>query len=763
MYAAIRRLSLVLVLVMFGSAAARGAEPGSTPTESLYAIRLNGLDVSDGATVLEDASGHFFFDESDLRAWRLRVSANLKRLDVGEHRYVRLDLLGPIDVRVDEAQQRLVLTAPPALFEEATLKSSETVVAARPLLERGAFLNYDVHGELDSAAASALSAALEAGVNVGSGVLVDTEIAGTNPGHVTRLATTWQSDDVAHDRSLQLGDAFDGEATLGGNVRFAGVRFSTNYGATPDFVTSPQASVLGTATLPSTVDVYVNNVLAMTQNVDPGTFRIDNLPQVDGEGNVQLVVRNILGQREVIDRSYFGSAALLRKGLDDFELAAGIARADYGTDNTYSMPMFSATERHGVSDHFTAEAHVEASEGLAQASSVGSWLVPTLGNVSVGAALSRNVAGTGSQFLVSDDVTGLLTTYGLSLRLRSASYGDLGTPTDGDAGGSVAAHVGFRVGGRSSIDFTYAATAAGGNPLQHVFTTAFGGSIGGMQVALNAINPLAGRNRFLSVNLLALVGHNSISATQTYQGGSTVPSIAVQHNSIAPFGVSYAVTATGGATPYLDTHANGTGPVYDYQAAFASDGREQQGELDVRGAVAAVGGHAYLARQISGSYGVAVLDNLPGVDVYLNNALIGHTDRDGRILIPNLQAYRANAISIDPSSLPLTTNVADTKVYVAPYFRSPATVRFKNLGSGGAIVPVRERDGSPFPAGSVVVGEDGTEWPVADRGEVYLGGLHPRSHVTLVGRRADGSRCTLVFDVPIDLGSVPTTKPVVCR
>jgi outer membrane usher protein len=501
----------------------------------------------------------------------------------------------------------------------------------------------------------------------------------------------------------------------------------------------------------------------MTQNVEPGTFRIDNLPQVDGEGNVQLVVRNILGQREVIDRSYFGSEALLRKGLDDFELAAGIARADYGTDNTYGLPMFSATERHGVSDHFTAEAHVEATDGLAQVSGVGSWLVPTLGNVSVGTALSRNPVGAGSQVFISDDVTGLRTTYGLSLRLRSASYGDLGTPTDGDAGGNVAAHVGFRVGGRSSIDFTYAATAAGGNPLQRVFTTAFGGSVGGMQLALNAINPLSGRSRFLSLNVLALVGHNSISSTQTYQSGATVPSISLQHNSIVPFGVSYAVTATGGPTPYLESHADGTGPVYDYQAAFASDAREEQGELDVRGAIAAVGGHAYLARQISGSYGVAVLEDLPGVDVYLNNALVGHTDRDGRILIPNLQAYRANAISIDPSSLPLTTNVGDTKVYVAPYYRSPATIRFKNLGSGGAIVPIRELDGSPLAAGSTVIGEDGTAWPVADRGEVYLGGLRPRSHITLVARRGDGSHCTLVFDVPSDLGSVPTTRPVTCR
>jgi outer membrane usher protein len=739
--------------------------PPATPglSESLYAVRLNSVDVSDGTLVLEDAAKRIYVAEADLQTWRLHVGPDVVRIARAGTPFIALDSVGFSAIKIDDPEQRLDLTAPPNLFEISSVDVQRAGVGAKPVLQRGAFLNYDMHARLDSSSASELSGAFETGVNIGNGVLDNTELAETNPGHITRLATTWQADDLARDRSLQIGDSFVSEPTIGGDARFAGFRLASNYTAEDGFLTSPEASVLGTAALPSVVDVYVNNVLTMTQNVEPGQFRIQNLPQVDGEGNVQLVVRNLLGQVETITRSYYGASTLLKKGLSEFELAGGIERADYGETGAYGGALLSGTERYGFTDTFTGEFHVEGSNHLELTSVAGSLLVPSVGNLTFGAGAVRTPAGFGSEILFGDEYSTNRDNYGVTVRLRSPSYADVETPIYGAATSEIAANVGFRLTQRSSIDFSYAATGDGQNPVGHVFTIAFGGTIGGTQVALNIVNPIGSGSRYFSLNLLRLLGRNSVTASQTYQNGSFAPGLTLEHSSLSTYGANYTLSATGGPQPFLDAHVSGARPTYDYEAELSDDAGKSEADLDLRGAFADVDGHIYRSRQILDSYGVAVFDGFPGVNVYMNNQVVGQTDPTGRVLIPNLQAYRANAITIDPQSLPLTANVGDVKLYADPYYRSPAIVHFRNSGDGGVIVPIVEADGTPVLSGAIVTGLDGAPWPVADRGEAYIGGLTSGKHTTLQVRRTDGSSCTITFDAPPDLAALPTLKPVTCR
>ncbi len=50
--------------------------------------------------------------------------------------------------------------------------------------------------------------------------------------------------------------------------------------------------------MPSTVDVFVNNVKAYSQDVPSGPFVISDLPVVTGSGEARIVVRDATG-REV--------------------------------------------------------------------------------------------------------------------------------------------------------------------------------------------------------------------------------------------------------------------------------------------------------------------------------------------------------------------------------------------------------------------------------------------------------------------------------
>ena len=120
----------------------------------------------------------------------------------------------------------------------------------------------------------------------------------------------------------------------------------------------------GQATLPLTVDVFVNNALVSRQSVPPGPFSITNIPIVSGTGEAQLVVRQLLGREQVITQAFYGAATLLKEGLADYSYELGAQRQDFGqTSNDYAKGLATATYRKGVTDSFTAELHGEASAG----------------------------------------------------------------------------------------------------------------------------------------------------------------------------------------------------------------------------------------------------------------------------------------------------------------------------------------------------------------------------------------------------------------
>jgi outer membrane usher protein FimD/PapC len=68
-----------------------------------------------------------------------------------------------------------------------------------------------------------------------------------------------------------------------------------------------------------------------TSSVQPGPFQLTNVPIVTGAGQMQLVVRDLLGRETVISQSYCIAPVLLAPGVTDFSFEAGALRENYGT------------------------------------------------------------------------------------------------------------------------------------------------------------------------------------------------------------------------------------------------------------------------------------------------------------------------------------------------------------------------------------------------------------------------------------------------
>lgn len=80
----------------------------------------------------------------------------------------------------------------------------------------------------------------------------------------------------------------------------------------------PLPELSGSAAVPSTVDVYVDNAQRASRSVPSGPFSITNLPIITGAGTARLVVRDALGRETVSETPFYASSDLWLRDLQIF-------------------------------------------------------------------------------------------------------------------------------------------------------------------------------------------------------------------------------------------------------------------------------------------------------------------------------------------------------------------------------------------------------------------------------------------------------------
>ena len=276
--------------------------------------------------------------------------------------YYPLDAIPGAKVAIDRPQLAMTLDVPAAQMEPFDM-AADGEVRPQPVAGTGAFLDYDVLLSAGSGVHGRLDSLVELGAFNRLGVLT-TGLQATDLGSepsVNRLDTTFTRDLPDRRETLRLGDSLTNSGAFAQPVRFAGLQWGSNFATDPSFVTFPTPAIGGLADQDSVVDIFVNNLRQATGQVPAGPFRIDNVPVVTGAGEVQLVVRDLLGRERLVTQSYYVSSRLLREGLHDYSYELGFERQRYGERSfAYGDPLAAATHRYGFTELLTGEAHVDA-------------------------------------------------------------------------------------------------------------------------------------------------------------------------------------------------------------------------------------------------------------------------------------------------------------------------------------------------------------------------------------------------------------------
>lgn len=733
--------------------------------ELLLSVSVNGGAASQPALLLRGADGAFYAPERLIAQWRLTLPSTSTIVRDGQ-RFVRLDSIAGLSLAFDDAEQTLALTASPGLLEPTCLAYAPVEVGDEVVSGTGAFFNYDVSAE-HSEGATTLGGSFEAGLFTSHGVGLSSFV-GQWSGHsrsLVRLDSNWTIDDPAHMRSLRLGDSISRGGVGGGPLRFGGIQLARNFAEQPGFVTIPLPAIGGSAALPSIVDIYVNDALRGSRDVPPGPFEISDLPVVSGNGEVQLIVRDLLGREQLYSQSYYSAPALLAPGLTDYSIEAGLLRRNFGRrSNDYGAGMLSTTGRYGFNEALTGEAHVEATRAIQVAGAGAALAIGGIGIAEAKLAASESSAGAGGLVGLSLERRSAALSLGVSAELTSNRYRTLGlAPGRRPPASLVQAFAGIPF-GSGSLGLSYLRRKGRGEP-----DVEYAGANASLRLGRLGNLSLAGRKnltgkRDLAADLflvMPLGRRASASAGASLGPDGTIFNAIVQRSGPVGAGIGYRLAASTGAFTRLDGRIDvqTSFGAYDAQLTWR-DGRTGV-RLSTAGGIGLVGGHLFAARQLTQSFAAVEVGHYPGVRVYADNQLVGRTDRNGRIIVPRLRAYDRNRVRIEVADLPLDAEVTEDEHVVRPADRSGVEVRFAAAPAHAAIVRLLFADGSALPPGATVTltGQAG-EWISAPGGDVYLTGLGADNAGTATW---SGGRCAFHFAFVASADSQPRLGDLVCR
>ena len=690
-----------------------------------------------------------------------------------------LDAYPGVKADYNRSQQSVSITAPFSILSLDTAVvggagGAPTFASASP----GLLLNYDLYSTYTNQTDASLSSFMELrGFNnlgvLSSSYLLQGQRIHDQPGlqrTTVRLDTTFQHSFQDKEITFRLGDAITNGLSWTRQTRIGGFQLARNFSLQPYKTTTPLPAYFGSAALPSAVELFVNGIQQYNGRVPAGPFELKTLPVVNGAGQAQVVLTDALGRRTAIDFPFYNSTRLLRKGLTDWSFETGYVRKDYGFRSfEYSQdPMASATLRHGLTDWLTAEAHAEGSKGAAAGGVGAVATLGMLGTVSGSWAQGQAQGAKGAQYSAGYQLQRGPFSLGGSTQRTAGNYRDVSslygsTPVLR----SDNAYVGYDMRKWGNVALNYVQLQLADQPRYRYGGASWSRAFPyGVSVSLSANQNLDVRSdRSIYLNVSFNLGKGTSAYTSAVRSSEASSySIGMQRSAPSADGWSWNIQAE--KSDQQPINANGQvskrTQYLDFNAGISGAGNNQYAYAGASGSIAAMGGGVFASRRIHDAFAVVSTDGVPDVPIMNQNRLVGATNSRGLALVPSLQSYQHNKISLDPTNLPINMRIDQVNTDVTPHYRSGVNIRFAMQAVHAASLILHGPDGRVVPMGAQVFlnnGQEPTGWVGYD-GRLYLEGLHADNHLAV---RGDTLNCTVRFSYQAKADSVPELGPLQCK
>ena len=681
--------------------------------------------------LLRDDRGALWAQGHDLAAWG--VIEPLGRPYVhDEIEWFALDAQDAVQARFDPADQTLWLEIHPQL-RSVQLRSLRDVRLDRDedTGEVGGWLDADVQLARGGAGQTLQPAGLFAASRFDGRSFATTTALGTRESLV-RLDSTWSFEHADTLERVDLGDGIVRAGAWGRSLRFGGLSMGTDFSLQPDLVTFPQPELRGVAELPSTLDVYVNGMLAREERVEAGPFVLSDMPVQDGANRTRVVVRDMLGREQVLSQAFYAPAQLLRRGLRDTRLDAGWLREDYGLDGfAYGTGFAAASLREGRRDWLTTEwrgeGGVHRQAGGASAALALPW---RLGTTEFALAGSRARVGDGALLRAGYDWHGS-SGWSLGARWRRplGAWTDLGEDRRALGRRQYSANLGLVPAPGWSAALTWARLGERGEPSQSLVSLGLSTRVARRWHLAASVVRTDTRNEAVDTRVgMTLVGNfgggtTVVDSSRRLGGDDDQIGLEWQRQVDDAFDPSLRLrTQRGDRTDRVQAEGRWPGERGQLEVALARDAATAGAAWRVGGStrLAWLGDDRFWTR--AGHEGFTVVDThgLADVGVMQDQRLAARTDARGLALIPGLRPYEPNRFELVDADVPIEASVQSLDRTVTPASRGAVRVDFPVQPTRGRGFRLLLPDGQPLPPGTRVrdpysglrapLGRDGHAW-----------------------------------------------------
>ena len=627
--------------------------------------------------------------------------------------------------------------------------------------------------------------------------------AGLGTNEAVRLDLTYVYSDPDALKRYSAGDLINSSLSWTRPVRLGGLQYDSDFSLRPDLVTVPVPSVSGSAAVPSTLDVLINGLPALTRQLPPGPFQVQQLPVVSGVNQITMTLINAQGQQSTTTVPFYGSPNMLEAGLQTYSAEFGKVRLNYGTESAdYGNFAGSATWRRGISDDLTVEAHAEGTTGQALAGLGILTKLAHFGVINLAAASSDIADLAGWQFSAGFQHADRAYSFGISATTAAHDYRDLAAIYGNYVvQRQITANGGLSLGRYGSLAVVFAEIDHAGTPApvkvfvpSASYTNLSSSQTGGTTNIANGIETFhpAQHSDVLNASYSLRLGFGTLTANAFHdfahnQDSGVTLGFTV---SFGEEGTGYAGGGSGASGNYGQLQAQRTPYAigdwgYQVQAqegsiqhefanfSYKSPWAQLSGGVDhtngqmtyrgeVQGALSALDGAVFASNTIADSFAVVDTNGIAGVEVFNENRLVGKTDSDGQLLVPDLRSFERNHIAINPTDVAMDTSIAFTSRDVRPQDHAGIVVTFPTKLSHGALIKLVDKAGHAVPVGAVAtLAKTATAFPVGYAGEAYVEDLAEGDNPLIV-EGANGHRCTLNLVYHAVAGDIPVIGPLTC-
>ncbi|MCF9035494.1 fimbria/pilus outer membrane usher protein [Acinetobacter nectaris] len=725
-------------------------------------IFVNHAAYSDLIAVRQDHLGKLYIKAHDLRLLRLLIQQSISDNDL-----IALDNLKYITFSYHPSEQTLFIKAPSNYLSTYTLnlaannsnnsfKDTSTIDAL--------ILNYNIYTNY---------------FNHHYGITSNQDLTyGTNHGNFnasflysnsknnilrtfTRLDTNWKYINPSKINQYTFGDFNSNTTDWGSSIRLAGFQWASAYAQRPDILTTAMPSISGTAVLPSTLDLYVNQQKIFSGNIPSGNFDIRQIPYISGN-EVTLVTTDEIGKQVVKKEPYYYSPQLLNTGIKEFSLDVGIPRYNYGLlSNNYNTHLIlsSGAFRYGYNPLLTLSCGGEVStNGLANLGIGGATRLLGRGLINTSFAFSHYQNSWGELAQVGiDSQLGPKFTFNTSYQMILNKYANLAYASQQRIDHSMISTAFAQKIFRASMNYSFTpqySLSLGynqinyNNSLNKILSINFSGNIN--QNWGGYLSGYTGLNNKNNSAFLTLRYNPSIKLTTTTSAsinGDTVGyrqeilTSNTNNGSIGSF-------SNGGYIENIGSAYNGsiygsyTGSYNTVSGAYIANDRSQQITASLTGSIIATSRKLFFANQIGN--GFAIVNHAgPNSQVLNGGVNLGQTNTKGQFLITNLEPYQKQSIYINPINLPLGWSLASTQQNTMVTYKRGTIIDFGAHEATQGLAKIIDKTGRIIDPGYMVLINGKDSAIVGYSGQVFIENLQ-YDNILIVDRLSQG-KCKVKF------------------